>query len=128
GVANRENADPGERAAGHPVCARHHLPTAASEGADQPGQQHIQRLAVRRGLVRTVDLHGEDNDMLRHLPGFALAAAMVLALGIGGPAMAQKSSGTLRLSHFDSPASMSILEEATRAALQPALGVFNNLV
>ena len=66
--------------------------------------------------------------MLRHLPGFAAAAAMVIALGAGGPAAAQKSGGTLRLSHFDSPASMSILEEATRAALQPAMGVFNNLV
>src|SRR6266700_774208 len=66
--------------------------------------------------------------MLRHLPAFASAAALVIALGAGGPASAQKPDGTLRLSHFDSPASMSILEEATRAALQPAMGVFNNLV
>src|SRR6266702_2889742 len=66
--------------------------------------------------------------MLRHLPGFAAAGAIVIALGAGAPASAQKSGGTLRLSHFDSPASMSILEEATRAALQPAMGVFNNLV
>jgi peptide/nickel transport system substrate-binding protein len=35
---------------------------------------------------------------------------------------------TLRLSHFDSPASMSILEESTRAAVQPMMQVFNNLV
>src|SRR5216683_1806255 len=66
--------------------------------------------------------------MLRHLPGFVAAGAIVIAIGTGGPAMAQKSGGTLRLSHFDSPASMSILEEATRAALQPVMGVFNNLV
>ncbi len=66
--------------------------------------------------------------MLRHLPGFVAAGAIVIAIGTGGPAMAQKSGGVLRLSHFDSPASMSILEEATRAALQPAMGVFNNLV
>jgi len=66
--------------------------------------------------------------MLRHLPGFATAGAIVLVLGAGGPASAQKAGGVLRLSHFDSPASMSILEEATRAALQPAMGVFNNLV
>src|SRR6266702_6251747 len=66
--------------------------------------------------------------MLRHLPGFAAAGAIVIALGAGAPASAQKSGGTLRLSHFDSPASMSILEEATRAALQPAMEVFNNLV
>ncbi|MBV8493373.1 MAG: peptide ABC transporter substrate-binding protein, partial [Alphaproteobacteria bacterium] len=42
--------------------------------------------------------------------------------------MAQKPGGILRLPHFDSPASMSILEEATRAAVQPMMGVFNNLV
>ena len=66
--------------------------------------------------------------MLRHLPGVISAAAMVIALGAGGPAMAQKPGGILRLSHFDSPASMSILEEATVAALRPAMGVFNNLV
>ena len=41
---------------------------------------------------------------------------------------AEKPAGVLRLSHFDSPASMSILEESTRAALQPMMGVFNNLV
>src|SRR6266496_3726745 len=66
--------------------------------------------------------------MPRYLPGFVAAAAMVVTFGAGGPAAAQKAGGTLRLSHFDSPASMSILEEATRAALQPAMGVFNNLV
>jgi len=55
----------------------------------------------------------------------AVSAAAVLA---GAPAWAQKKGGILRLSHFDSPASMSILEEATRAALQPAMSVMNNLV
>ena len=60
---------------------------------------------------------------------------MVAALGVltaaiagAGGAYAQKSGGALRLSHFDSPASMSILEEATRATLQPMMHVFNNLV
>ncbi|HEX9535863.1 MAG TPA: ABC transporter substrate-binding protein, partial [Stellaceae bacterium] len=60
---------------------------------------------------------------------------MVAALGVltaaiagAGGAYAQKSGGVLRLSHFDSPASMSILEEATRATLQPMMHVFNNLV
>jgi peptide/nickel transport system substrate-binding protein len=32
------------------------------------------------------------------------------------------------MSHFDSPASMSILEESTVAALRPVMGVFNSLV
>src|SRR5271168_1499323 len=58
------------------------------------------------------------------------AALGVLTAVIAGPgaADAQKSGGVLRLSHFDSPASMSILEEATRATLQPMMHVFNNLV
>jgi peptide/nickel transport system substrate-binding protein len=66
--------------------------------------------------------------MRHHLRGFASAASIAIAIGVGGPALAQKPGGILRLSHFDSPASMSILEESTRAALQPMMGVFNNLV
>jgi len=57
----------------------------------------------------------------------ALAAATVLLLA-AAPAWAQKSGGILKIQHFDSPASMSILEEATRAAEQPAMAVMNNLV
>jgi peptide/nickel transport system substrate-binding protein len=49
-------------------------------------------------------------------------------LAAPGPCLAQKNGGILRLSHFDSPASMSILEEATRAAEEPAMSVMNNLV
>jgi peptide/nickel transport system substrate-binding protein len=50
----------------------------------------------------------------------------VLAMAV--PALAQKSGGTLRFYHRDSPASMSILEEATYSTLIPVMGVFNNLV
>src|SRR5579885_550207 len=58
-----------------------------------------------------------------------LGAATGLAmLAAAMPAQAEKAGGILRLSHFDSPASMSILEEATRATVQPMMGVFNNLV
>src|SRR6266699_4765749 len=53
---------------------------------------------------------------------------VLVLLAASSPALAQKSGGVLRLPHFDSPASMSILEESTRAALQPMMGVFNNLV
>src|SRR5205085_8140664 len=63
--------------------------------------------------------------------GLFSAAAVVpvlIALGLSSPAFAQKPGGILKLSHFDSLASMSILEESTRAALQPAMGIFNNLV
>src|ERR1700737_4549989 len=56
------------------------------------------------------------------------AAAFIAVLAAAVPASAQKAGGILRLSHFDSPASMSILEEATRATVQPMMGVFNNLV
>src|SRR3954464_14146236 len=58
----------------------------------------------------------------------AAGGALLMAAAAAAPALAQKSGGILRLSHFDSPASMSILEEATRAAEQPMMGVFNNLV
>src|SRR4029077_2718062 len=54
--------------------------------------------------------------------------ALVTAISAAAPAFSQKQGGILRLSHFDSPASMSILEESTRAAEQPMMHVFNNLV
>ena len=66
--------------------------------------------------------------MKRHLRRVAACLSLLLAIGAGEPAIAQKQGGILRLSHFDSPASMSILDEATRATLQPMMGVFNNLV
>src|SRR5690242_15060464 len=61
------------------------------------------------------------------LRGFAAASSLLLLLG-AGTASAQKSGGTLKISFFDSPASMSLHEEATGAALRPMMGVFNNLV
>src|SRR2546421_3390535 len=44
------------------------------------------------------------------------------------PAAAQKQGGVIKVDFFDSPASMSIHEEATIAAQGPMMGVFNNLV
>src|SRR6202049_4552284 len=58
----------------------------------------------------------------------AATGGLLLALTTAVPALAQKSGGILKMSHFDSPASMSILEESTVAALRPIMGVFNNLV
>src|SRR5712691_11496474 len=55
--------------------------------------------------------------------GFALAALVFVM-----PAFAQKSGGVLKMYFFDSPASMSIHEEATLASQGPMMGVFNNLV
>src|SRR5690348_18337388 len=58
----------------------------------------------------------------------AAAGSLALALLTNDAAIAQKSGGILKISHFDSPASMSLLEESTTAALRPMMGVFNNLV
>jgi peptide/nickel transport system substrate-binding protein len=66
--------------------------------------------------------------MKRQLRGVATAAALLLGLGAGNAALAQKAGGIVKVSHFDSPASMSPHEEATVAALRPAMAVFNNLV
>jgi peptide/nickel transport system substrate-binding protein len=57
----------------------------------------------------------------------ALAGGLALALA-AGPAVAQKSGGTLRFFHRDSPGSMSIHEEATISTVAPTMAVFNNLV
>jgi peptide/nickel transport system substrate-binding protein len=66
--------------------------------------------------------------MAINLRSVAVAGGLLTAMAAAEPALAQKPGGILRLSHFDSPASMSILEESTVAALRPAMGVFNNLV
>jgi peptide/nickel transport system substrate-binding protein len=58
----------------------------------------------------------------------AAATGLALGLEMANPAFAQKAGGILQLSHFDSPASMSLHEESTTAALRPMMGVFNNLV
>src|SRR5260370_42635273 len=61
-----------------------------------------------------------------HVP--TAAGALLLAMFFGEAAFAQKQGGILRMSHFDSPASMSLHEEATAAANRPMMGAFNNLV
>jgi peptide/nickel transport system substrate-binding protein len=65
--------------------------------------------------------------MTRSLRVF-LGSGLIAAWLIGGPAAAQKQGGMLRAGHFDSPASMSMLEESTLAVNRPMMGVFNNLV
>ena len=57
----------------------------------------------------------------------ALSAGIVVAL-TAAPTLAQKPGGVLKVQHWDSPASMSILEEATYSTVVPAMGVMNNLV
>src|SRR6202047_2488913 len=66
--------------------------------------------------------------MTRYLRALAAAGALLSALLGDQAAFAEKSGGVLKFYFFDSPASMSIHEEATIAAEGPMMGVFNNLV
>src|SRR6516164_11227550 len=66
--------------------------------------------------------------MKRVLRMLAAAGPFAVALVAGPPAVAQKSGGVLRVPWFDSPPSLSLLEESTVAANRPMMGVFNNLV
>ncbi len=65
--------------------------------------------------------------MMRYLGAFAMAAPLLVAVA-AEPASAQKTGGILKMYSPDSPASMSIHEEATFVAEGPMMGVFNNLV
>ncbi|MGC2411584.1 MAG: ABC transporter substrate-binding protein [Stellaceae bacterium] len=49
-------------------------------------------------------------------------------LALVSPVMAQKAGGVLRIFEYDSPASMSIHEEALNSAQNPAMAIFNNLI
>ncbi|HXO89616.1 MAG TPA: ABC transporter substrate-binding protein [Stellaceae bacterium] len=65
--------------------------------------------------------------MMKRDPRVLAAAGALLLLSVG-TASAQKQGGILKIGHFDSPASMSMLEESTLAVNRPMMGVFNNLV
>lgn len=63
--------------------------------------------------------------------GAALAFTMPAFTGTGSviqEASAQQSGGILRITHRDSPASLSIHEEGTNSVVTPMMAVFNNLV
>ena len=62
---------------------------------------------------------------MRGLGAVLLAAALLLS---AAPGMAQRSGGMLRVYHRDSPAGMSVLEEASLSTSMPMMAVFNNLV
>ncbi|MBV9153815.1 MAG: hypothetical protein JO204_18785, partial [Alphaproteobacteria bacterium] len=49
------------------------------------------------------------------IPSLLIVAGALLA----SPALAQKPGGVLKIQHWDSPASMSILEEATYSTVVP---------
>jgi len=71
--------------------------------------------------------NGRWTEMQRYLMAFAMAASLLVALA-ADPALAQKPGGILKMYSPDSPASMSIHEEATIFAEGPMMGVFNNLI
>jgi peptide/nickel transport system substrate-binding protein len=70
--------------------------------------------------------------MLSHLEGMLmlkrylkLSLTICAALGLStAPAGAQQTGGILKFFHRDSPASMSIHEEATISTVAPMMGVF----
>ena len=66
--------------------------------------------------------------MTRRLGVLATTGPLLIALCFAQGSAAQQAGGTLRIGHFDSPASMSILEESTAAVNRPMMGVFSNLV
>src|SRR6202035_705297 len=82
----------------------------------------------RAGAWRLVMSEGRDTEMKQHIRALVVVGGLLTTMSAASPASAQKQGGILKLSHFDSPASMSILEESTRASLQPMMAVFNNLV
>jgi len=65
--------------------------------------------------------------MVKQFLKLLLTICGALALPMG-PATAQQTGGILKFFHRDSPASMSIHEEATISTVAPMMGVFNNLV
>src|SRR3954470_5950946 len=66
--------------------------------------------------------------MKRAWQAAAVMAGFVCSVALHGAALAQKGGGVLKVTHRDSPASMSIHEEGTYSVIAPMMGVFNNLV
>jgi peptide/nickel transport system substrate-binding protein len=81
-----------------------------------------------RRVIEPASSNRRQKVMKRDLRALAAVGSLSLALFAADAAFAQKAGGILKISHFDSPASMSLLEESTAAALRPMMGVFNNLV
>src|SRR5580693_2871159 len=83
---------------------------------------------MRAWTMGRATANGRWTEMMRDLRAFAMAAPLLVAVAAAGPAAAQKPGGILKMYSPDSPASMSIHEEATFVAEGPMMGVFNNLV
>jgi peptide/nickel transport system substrate-binding protein len=73
-------------------------------------------------------MHFGGRQVKRLFSAIICAGSALALLAATCPAAAQKQGGVLHLYHRDSPASMSILEEATISTVMPMMSVFNNLV
>src|ERR1700746_168927 len=83
--------------------------------------------ATARRRVLWVRVLGQEVDRMKpRTRGLVAAGSLSLALFTTNPAIAQKSGGILKISHFDSPASMSLLEGSTARAPRPVWGGFKN--
>ncbi len=115
--------------AGDLLPGRSVLPAALAQRVDPHDEQHLQRMALRRRLARQVAKSVKPGEGTGMISDRRIFVAVVLAAALGAvPAKGEKPGGILKSYSIDSPASMSIHEEATVFALRPAMGVFNNLV
>src|SRR2546423_351926 len=97
--------------------------------AEFPPRCRARRVLQTRSRHRAVPQSNPGGKMMkRRLGALATAAPLLVAVCLAQGATAQQSGGTLRIGHFDSPASMSLLEESTAAVNRPMMGIFNNLV
>ena len=76
-------------------------------------------------MMRVLSESRPSRSCLRLLAGLFVLMASAIPIT---SAWAQKQGGVLRITHRDSPASMSIHEEDTISVVLPMMGVFNNLV
>src|SRR5438874_8768535 len=80
-------------------------------------------------MLAAGEYNGEARRMRRASLGVMAAATALLTLVLFAQSgAAQKRGGILKMYDFDSPPTMSILEEATASSQSPMMGVFNNLV
>src|SRR6267154_1606705 len=91
------------------------------------GSTSSAHFALRAQTMGRATANGRWTEMMRYLGAFAMAAPLLVVLA-AEPTSAQKTGGILKMYSPDSPASMSIHEEATFVAEGPMMGVFNNLV
>ena len=134
GVGDRTQAGRGRSPTDHLLHPRCDLLAALREGADNHGRQPFQRQPHERTSGSTNKFTAgtqQAKEERKVAPVFRAVLAMAVILAATAeaePASAQKSGGVLRMPMITSPASMSIHEESTIAALGPMMGVFNNLV